>query len=169
MRQKTLVVISEEDEAPTVVISTKGWKTPLFANACDDPPNLAMATCCPLVSVAKVAAMLGCMRYRAALGAGGLWFAFVLLTTVLLVAYDAAIPVVVLSLFVASVPTLILLNLRSQLRDLVGMPKADWEDACVSLWCYPFALAQLTIEVDANTPNHCDFEDNSVLVAFAAT
>ncbi|EQC33937.1 hypothetical protein SDRG_08618 [Saprolegnia diclina VS20] len=177
-RVKTVYILSDEEDAAVDFAAAAetppgAWKTPLFTNACADTPNLAMAVCCPCVALGKVLAIVGVMSCKRAVVASGLWLLLLLLAILNLQsetpwpggpggAYSVGFVVVL-----ALVPSLTLFNLRFHIRDHDSIPKADWEDVCCAIWCFPFVLAQMTIQVEANTPGECDFEDNATLIAYS--
>ncbi|OQR85566.1 hypothetical protein ACHHYP_11687 [Achlya hypogyna] len=173
-RQKTTCVLSDEEE-PAVNFAPLDappgeWKTPLFANACDDKFNFAMACCCPCVALGKVLSVFGIMTLRNALVVAMVWLTLLVLSIVNVLA-DNMKPgptcAIVFVVFLSLLPSLTLFNLRFQARDDKNIPKADWEDVCCAIWCFPFVLAQLSVQVGSNTPGECDFEDNAMLIAYS--
>ncbi|KDO21957.1 hypothetical protein SPRG_12821 [Saprolegnia parasitica CBS 223.65] len=159
-RQKTLVVISEDDETAFVSVPMD-WKVPLLT--CSDVPALAMATCCPVVSLAKVLSLLSLAPFGSVLVLGAFYVVSLLGALANVIWHDASPSSVLFMALLSLVPTVVLFNLRVYLRELLSLPSAEWSDAGAALCCAPCLLAQASTQVGVSP---CDCSDNATLVAF---
>ncbi|EQC25376.1 hypothetical protein SDRG_16784, partial [Saprolegnia diclina VS20] len=160
-RQKTLVVISEDDETEFVGVPAD-WKVLLLS--CNDVQALAMASCCPIVVLAKVFSLLGLVRFGSTLIFGVFWVVCTLGALANLVWHDTSPGSFLFAALVMLVPTIVLFNLRVYLRELLSLPRAEWRDAGAALCCAPCLLAQASTQVGVQST--CDCSDNATLVAY---
>ncbi|OQS05544.1 hypothetical protein THRCLA_20589 [Thraustotheca clavata] len=168
-RQKTVLVLSDE-EAPAATFAATSepigeWKAPLFS--LNDANNFAMALCCPAVTLAKILSVFGPVPYAKTLLYFFVYLIILMASIVALMQCPTLVFCITMAVLVALVPALTLFNIRYAMREHYKLPRSDCQDFCVALLCYPFVLAQMSIQVDVNTPGQCDFSDSSTLIAYS--